>query len=180
MTIPAKRQFSRLTPEEAEHFLTHGWIKVENAIDPKYIDQWMKEMWIRTGLDPNDKASWVPEYLHLAHHHQIRNEDFCPGAWGKIVDICGGEDVIDPERERWVGDSLIINFGSEERSKEPRDKAPPSQGHYHVDNDWYRHFLDGSETALTVIHCFSDIPEGGGGTQLCEDGIKREQVIHPS
>jgi hypothetical protein len=42
----------------------------------------------------------------------------------------------------------------------------------HTDNDYYRAFLDSSENALTVIHCFTDIPAGGGGTMLCEDGIK--------
>jgi len=32
-------------------------------------------------------------------------------------------------------------------------------------------FLDSSGDALTVIHCFSDIPKRGGGTWLAEDGI---------
>jgi hypothetical protein len=38
----------------------------------------------------------------------------------------------------------------------------------------YRQFLDSSGNALTIIHCFTDIPANGGGTALCEDGIKRK------
>lgn len=37
-------------------------------------------------------------------------------------------------------------------------------------------FLDSSSTALTVVHCFSDVPKDGGGTWLCEDGLKGESL----
>ena len=43
-----------------------------------------------------------------------------------------------------------------------------------ADSVRYRQFLDSSGNALTIIHCFTDIPKGGGGTALCEDGIKGE------
>ena len=129
-------------------------------------------MWIRTGLDPNDKSTWKNEYLHLSHHRQIRHEDLCPGAWGKILDICGGEEMLAEERERWVGDSFIINFGSDKRKVDDPPDDPKKKGGWHIDNDWFRMFLDSSECALTVIHCFSDMPEGGGGTMVCEDAIQ--------
>lgn len=35
----------------------------------------------------------------------------------------------------------------------------------------YRQFLDSSGNALTLIFCFSDVPPGGGGTAVMEDGI---------
>ena len=159
-----------LTAEEADHFLKHGWLRITGAINPSYIDKWIEDMWVRTGLDPTDKSTWKDEYLHLAHHRQIPHEEFSPAAWGKIVAICGGEDKLHPVRERRIGDSLIINFGSDERKRVLSGERPQEKG-FHIDNDWFRQFLDSSETALTIIHCFTDIPNGGGGTILCEDGI---------
>jgi len=41
----------------------------------------------------------------------------------------------------------------------------------------YRHFLDSSGNALTIIACFTDIPERGGGTALCEDGIASKSSL---
>lgn len=169
---PPKLPYKFLTEEDANHFLTHGWLKIPNAINHKYIEDWMKDFWVRTGYDEYDKSTWESEYLHLPHHRQVRWEAFCPEAWNKVVDICGGEDRIDPERERWIGDSFIANFGSEARMNSSEDDIPAKQTGWHCDNDWYRQFLDSSGTALTVVHCFTDIPPRGGGTWLCEDGIK--------
>jgi hypothetical protein len=166
-----KTPYTLLTPEEADHFLTHGWLKVPNAIKPEYIDAWMADFWVRTGYDEHDKSTWKDEYLHLPHHRQVRHDKFCPEAWKKIAEICGGEERIDPERERWIGDNFIINFGSEERSKAKVDNSPKDRTGWHCDNDWYRQFLDSSGTALTIVHCLTDILAHGGGTWLCEDGI---------
>jgi len=171
---PPKLPYKFLTPQEADHFLTHGWLKVPNAIMPEYIDAWMADFWVRTGYDEHDKTTWKDEYLHLPHHRQVRHDQFCPEAWNKILDICGGEARIDPEREGWIGDNFIANFGSEARSKSQFENSPKEKKGWHFDNDWYRHFLDSSGTALTIVHCFTDIPPHGGGTWLCEDGIARE------
>lgn len=158
---PPKVPYKHLTPEDFDHFLSHGWLKIPNAIKPEYIDAWMADLWTRTGWDENDKSTWTSEYLHYPHHRQVRCEDFCPEAWKKIVEIRGGEERIDPERERWIGDNFIVNFGSEARTKSTEEIAPEKQTGWHCDNDWYRQFLDSSGTALTVIHCFTDIPARG-------------------
>ncbi|KAF8899531.1 hypothetical protein CPB84DRAFT_1847730 [Gymnopilus junonius] len=53
-------------------------------------------------------------------------------------------------------------------------ESPPPQElrGWHHDNDWYRQFLDSSGNALTIVHCFTDVPPRGGGTWLAEDGIE--------
>ena len=164
------RIYHYLTEEERAHFLEHGWLKVENAIKPKYVQEWMANLWTRLGYDANDKSTWKEEYIKLPRHREVPASEFCPDAWNKMVEIVGGEDKIDPVRERYYGDQFIINFGSEYWNTH---ETPPQEATgWHHDNDWYRQFLDSSGNALTIIHCFSDIPERGGGTLLAEDGIK--------
>lgn len=48
-----------LSPEQRAHFVEHGWIKIENAINPKYIDAWMSDLWVRLGWDENDPVSQI-------------------------------------------------------------------------------------------------------------------------
>ena len=141
------------------------------AIKQKYIDSWMQDFWTRIDYDENDKSTWKEEYLHLPRHREVPAEEFAPEAWNKIIDICGGEDRIDPVRERYYGDAFIINFGSEDKTKDNTPFDPKTSVGWHSDDDWYRMFLDSSGNALTVIHVFTDIPERGGGTCVAEDGM---------
>ncbi|KAH8901708.1 hypothetical protein GQ53DRAFT_851719 [Thozetella sp. PMI_491] len=165
------REYKYLSPEERAHFVEHGWLKVPNAINQKYLQEWMANLWTRLGYNPDDKSSWKESYIKLPRHREVPVYEFCPSAWNKMVEIVGGEDKIDPVRERYHGDQFIISFGSEELTK-TLDIPPQEMKGWHTDNDWYRQFLDSSGNALTIIHCFTDIPEGGGGTMIAEDGIK--------
>jgi len=79
--------------------------------------------------------------------------------------------MIDPIRERKYGDAFIVNFGTKEKTSEANDMRPQDKKGWHSDDDWYRAFLDSTGNAMTIIHCFSDIPPRGGGTWICEDGI---------
>lgn len=175
--MAVKSPYKSLTPEEAEHFLTKGWLKIENAIKPEYIDKWIEDLWVRIDYDEHDKSTWHTEYLHLPRHREVPAEEFAPEAWAKTIDICGGEDRIDPVRERYYGDAFIINFGTEEKSKQdPSSFNPQASKGWHSDDDWYRMFLDSSGNAMTVIHCFTDIPVHGGGTAVCEDAMSSTSV----
>lgn len=170
--------YKHLTPGDVEHFLSKGWLRVPGAIKSSYIDEWMKDLWTRVGYDEFDKSTWEDEYLHLPRHREVPAEEFAPEAWNKIVEICGGEDRIDPVRERYYGDAFIINFGSKDKESQVRNFRPQEQRGWHTDDDWYRMFLDSAGNALTVIHVFTDIPAEGGGTCICEDGLegKRKPV----
>lgn len=168
------KKYQSLTRKEADHFLTKGWLRVPNAIRPEYIDKWMKDLWTRIDYDEHDKSGWKESYHHLPRHREVPAEEFAPEAWKKTIDICGGEDRIDPVRERYYGDAFIINFGSEGLANQEPVFEPREGKGWHTDDDWYRCFLDSSGNALTVIHTFSDIPENGGGTAICEDGIEGE------
>lgn len=164
--------YKHLTTHEVEHFLTKGWLLVPGAIREDYIDKWMKDFWVRVDYDEHNKSTWHSEYMHLPRHREVPAEDFAPEAWNKIVEICGGEDRIDPIRERYYGDAFIVNFGTNDRTFQDVETKPQEMGGWHTDDDWYRMFLDSSGNALTVIHVFTDIPPRGGGTCVCEDGLK--------
>ena len=133
------RQYKYLSKEEQDFFVTHGWLKVEGAIKQEYIDSWMADMWVRLGYDEHDKSTWTEEYLKMPRHREVRCEDFCPDAWNKMLEIVGGEEVVDPIRERYYGDQFIINFGSEQRVQEAKEGkfAKPNEFRgWHTDNDW--------------------------------------------
>ena len=122
-------------------------------------------------------GSWAEKAtsIDLPRHHEVPCEEFAPEAWNKTIEICGGIDNIDPIRERCYGDAFIINFGSEDKAKLKEDiYKPQERSGWHNDDDWYRMFLDSTGNAMTVIHCFSDVPARGGGTWLCEDGMPGE------
>ncbi|EXJ95660.1 hypothetical protein A1O1_00782 [Capronia coronata CBS 617.96] len=145
--------YKHLTPEEVEHFLTKGWLRVPGAIKEENIDKWMQDLWTRIDYDEHDKSTWHSEYLHLPRHREVPAEEFAPEAWNKIVDIVGGEDRIDPVRERYYGDAFIINFGSEDKTTQTVEYRPQDKDGWHTDDDWYRLFLDSTGNAMTVIHC---------------------------
>lgn len=107
------RTYQHLTAEERAHFVEHGWLKVENAIKPEYVKEWTENMWTRLGWDAEDKSTWTETYVKLPRHREVLASELCPKAWNKMVEIVGGEENIDPVRERYHGDQLIINFGSE-------------------------------------------------------------------
>jgi len=45
-------------------------------------------------------------------------------------------------------------------------------GNWHIDGDWFRHFLDSGDQAMTAIILYNDIVPRAGGTFLAEDGMK--------
>ncbi|KAM0554961.1 hypothetical protein ACHAPJ_006699 [Fusarium lateritium] len=180
MSKAEKHSYKYLTEDDGEHFLHKGWLRVPKAIKEEYIDNWLKDLWTRIDYDEHDKSTWHTEYLHLPRHREVPAEEFAPESWNKIIEICGGEDRIDPVRERYYGDAFIINFGTADKAEKEPVFQPQERVGWHTDDDWYRMFLDSSGNALTVIHVFTDIPARGGGTCVCEDGIEGIQIPNDS
>jgi hypothetical protein len=130
-------EYKHLSQEEREHFVEHGWLKVENAIEPKYMEAWLSDFWIRLGWDKDDKSTWKDEYIKQPRHREVPGPLLCPKAWAKMCEVVGGEDKIDPIRERYFGDQWIVNFGSEARTKETAPIDHKNLSGWHTDNDWY-------------------------------------------
>ncbi|KAG6889360.1 hypothetical protein C0995_001425 [Termitomyces sp. Mi166 len=160
------------TEEQVDRFLNDGFIIIKNAFTKQKAVEWTANIWIRLGMDPNDKTTWDRERIHMPWHRRERVAEFAPKAWEAIQDLLGGEDRIDESSSTW-GDSFIVNFGTDELERERESKPihPHDLNNWHVDGDFFVHYLDSPEQALLVIPIFSDIQSGGGGTMICPDGI---------
>jgi len=162
-------EYKFLTAEQRQHFLEHGWLVVPNSIPKEHIDKWMADVWTRLGYNPNDPSTWTEEVIHMPRHRDMLTKNFSPDAWQAMCELVGGEDRIEPVRSAYSGDQFIVNSGSEYwRHHEANFKEI---NNWHVDGDWYRHFLDSSEGALVIIQVYTDILPRGGGTYICEDGL---------
>lgn len=163
------QQYKALTPEQVDFFMEHGYVIIKQAFTREQAADFTKEMWIRLGMDPNDKSTWTQERTNMPVTKRVRVSEFAPKAWEAITELCGGEDRVDVEASTW-GDSFIVNLGTPALEGAP--PVPPlALDNWHVDGDFFVHFLDSPEQALLVIPLFSDIVPGGGGTYIATDGI---------
>ncbi|KAM0334313.1 hypothetical protein ACHAQA_001336 [Verticillium albo-atrum] len=164
-----------LTDAQKEHFRAHGWLRLTDCFTRAQADWVAQDLWSRLGMDPNDKSTWNPR-THMPAHRAFDAEVFAPKAWSAIAELCGGEDRIVPESREWR-DSLIVNLGSPEF--EGKTTRPQDLDNWHVDGDFFVHYLDSPEQGLLVIPLYSDIAPGGGGTVICPDAIPRvAQHLH--
>ncbi|PSS00936.1 hypothetical protein BD289DRAFT_450037 [Coniella lustricola] len=171
---------SVLSPEQKDHFLNHGWIKIPKAFTEEQAAEMIQNVWTRLGMDPNDKSTWHTARTHMPSHRTFDAAQFAPRAWAAICELCGGENRINPSSRQWR-DSLIVSLGSgapiskHNHNQPNRPPTPPQtlQG-WHVDGDFFIHYLDSPEQALLVIPLFTPIPRqgGGGGTALYPAGMR--------
>ncbi|ETI26175.1 hypothetical protein G647_02952 [Cladophialophora carrionii CBS 160.54] len=159
-----------LTPDQVSHFMQHGYVVIEQCFSKEASDEWTKDVWTRLGMDPADKTTWTRERTNMPEHRRLQVPDFAPKAWDAICDLVGGEDRVTEMSKTW-SDSFIVNLGTPEG--EGKEYGPKELDGWHVDGDFFIHFLDSPEQALLVIPLFTDIHPNGGGTWICSEGPAR-------
>ncbi|KAI1144496.1 hypothetical protein F5Y05DRAFT_407886 [Hypoxylon sp. FL0543] len=163
MTSPAP-----LTQEQKDFFLANGYLKLTNCFTPEQAADMTEGVWTRLGMSPTDKSTWTKERINMPWHRTFDVAEFAPKAWSAICELCGGEDRVHPDSREWR-DSLIVNLGTAEKEGKP---TPPQElSVWHVDGDFFVHYLDSPEQALLVIPLFTDIVPQGGGTMICPAAI---------
>ncbi|KAF5336837.1 hypothetical protein D9611_003209 [Ephemerocybe angulata] len=170
-----------LSSEDVSHFLEHGYIIIKSAFTKEKANKWTGALWTRLGLSPSDKSTWTKERIHMPVHGREKVETFAPKAWAAIQDLLGGEERIDEAASTW-GNSFIVNLGTPELEAATDTIAPQDLDNWHVDGDFFVHYLDSPEQALLVIPIFSDILPRGGGTMISPDGLDlmaRYLAAHP-
>jgi hypothetical protein len=60
--MPSATPDYSLTEEQKQHFLEHGFIKLENcfSVDDEQCKGLMDRVWERLDMDPNDQETWNP------------------------------------------------------------------------------------------------------------------------
>ena len=160
-----------LTNAEKEHFLEHGFVKLKGCFSQEQADKVMGNLWTRLGMDPDDKSTWTRLRTNMPAQNYFDAADFASRAWAAICELLGGEENILLEKSKGWRDSLIVNLGSPEH--EGKEIAPQDLPLWHVDGDFFVHYLDSPEQALLVIPLFTDIKPGGGGTMICPEAIPK-------
>ncbi|KAJ5610018.1 hypothetical protein N7510_006737 [Penicillium lagena] len=167
--IASAGNLSSLTEDQKQHWMEHGFLKVEGCFSREAAEQFTSSLWTRLGASPDDKSTWPTEKLNMPAHSHVRIEDLAPKAWDVMCELVGGEDRIADWCKTWR-DGWIVNFGKPEfKPTDPLDFR--TLDNWHNDGDFFVHFLDSGEQALLVIPLFSDIEPKGGGTVICTDGI---------
>lgn len=176
------RTYQVLTPEQADHFIEKGYVRIKGCLDRAYAKRLTDEAYERLGYDPNDSSTWAEEIVWMDRKNIAPVREVSPKAWGAICDVVGGEDRIDPHvmkieskhfttinSTEW-SDAFVVNF----RKGADKPWVPPSaaSGGWHKDGSFFRHFLDSREQALLTIVYWSDVEHRGGGTFIAPDSIR--------
>ncbi|KFA68303.1 hypothetical protein S40285_07209 [Stachybotrys chlorohalonatus IBT 40285] len=168
--MAGKSQAPVLSAADREHFVKHGWIKIESAFAREKAAAMTADVWTRLGMDPNDRSTWKRGWTNMPVINTFDASEFAPRAWAAICELSGGEERILPEARTWA-DSWIVNLGSVEN--EGKHVHPKELDTWHVDGDFFVHYLDSPEQGLLVIPLFTDVVPGGGGTVICPDMIPK-------
>lgn len=174
----AANKYNVLTEAQAQHFFEKGYVIIEDCFPREEAERLQALAWKRLGYDPNDPATWEEGKIHMPTMNRFPVKEFSPKAWGAICDVLGGEERVQ-EDNTW-GDGFILNlkFGADR----PWQAPSPEAGGWHVDGDFFRHFLDSPEQGLLTVVMWSDIYPQGGGTFIAPDSprrIARHLAAHP-
>jgi len=144
MTSSSPVQSPVLSAVDMENFLERGFVHLTNCFDTapgSVAHRWVQESWLRSGFSPSDRSTWPNDKIHMPSTERIPVRDFSPYAFAVMCELCGGEERM-AANITW-GNSFIANYGF------GRDKewVPPGPGigGWHVDGDFFLHFLDSPE-----------------------------------
>jgi hypothetical protein len=84
----------KLTDAQKEHWLEHGFIKIENCFSREFAERWTRSIWTRMGADPNDKSTWPTEKMNMPGHTVLPVKEYAPKAYAAMCELVGGEDKV--------------------------------------------------------------------------------------
>ena len=58
--------------------LDSRYIVIKNAFSKEQVEEWTSNVWVRLGMDPNDKSTWTNEKVHMPWHCREPVQTFAP------------------------------------------------------------------------------------------------------
>ena len=157
----------QLSSSQIEQFLAEGHIVLRGCFSRAAAQPLVDEAWQLLGYDPADSSTWAKPLAFLFPTTSTRFSGFAPALWSAIGELSGGLDRL-AYQDTGIG-QWVINF-SLGRNEPWRDPKQSIKG-WHVDGNFFRHFLDSPEQGLLVVPLFSDVLPRGGGTIFAADSI---------
>ena len=176
----SQTEYKVLSPEDIDHFVNHGWLKISNCFSRAKADEVCANIWNKLHMDPNDMSTWNIEWQPVDRTRSFMVNNIAPKAFGAICDLVGEDRLPGRGRNMTWDDRLIVNLGTP--SGAGKDIGPWETYGWHVDGDFFVHFLDSGEQGLLVVPLWTDIAKSGGGTLMCPDAIPiiaRHLYDHP-
>ncbi|TVR46799.1 MAG: hypothetical protein EA425_16775, partial [Puniceicoccaceae bacterium] len=155
------------TPDDNEHFNTHGWVVVKGCLSKEVTDWSLRHCFDRLGYDPADSSTWKEARIHMPNTIKRDCREFAPKLWNAVCQVLGGEERI--HEPYTIGDGYIVNLreGADQPWREPGPECPG----WHKDGDFFRHFLDSPEQGLLTIVAWTEMRHRGGATLIAPDSI---------
>jgi len=176
------RNYQVLTEDQVQHFLDKGYLVIKNCFSQEFARPLTERAFERLGYDKDDPATWERDLIRMDHETSFKIKDVSPRAWGALCDVAGGEErIADTVMSIASGHFTTINswnwsdaFVLNLRYGADQPWQPPSAGlkGWHMDGNYFRHFLDSPEQALLTIVLWSDVLPRSGGTFIACDSIK--------
>ncbi len=157
--MPDLQPLSELTPDEATHFIDHGWLLIRGLIAPDVVAELVPRI---TAAIHDDGQPGGHFLLTDSPRGGATERIFSPRYARILADLCGPGAQIGMDSLGY----LPIRF--------PRPDAGPWQPvGLHIDGIHFHHHLDSPEQALIAVELWSDIGPCGGGTAIIPGSHQR-------
>lgn len=156
-----------LSGEQIEQFISQGHLILRNCFEREDAAPLVEEAWRLMGYEEDQPATWDQPLRFLFPSERVPLREFAPKLWAALCQLAGGEErLADPNAGigQWV-----VNLGRG-RDEEWIEPGPQTKG-WHIDGNFFRHFLDSPEQGLLIVPLFSDIATRGGGTTFAPDSV---------
>lgn len=173
-----------LRPEQIEHFVTRGFLRLEGCLEPEEAARWVASVnrriaedparWVKgygpetpslRGYDPDDASTWTWDYMDILGEQSFFIEDRAPRAWAAIGDLLGGHERV--ATWTWT-DSAKPNFFP---TKGGAEVVHPTDETWHIDDPRRDMTLEGLNHGLVCLVVLSSVGPGMGGTIICPDSL---------